>query len=77
MKTHFLLSTTNHDYLYSCKHKEVIPIHPVLKRIIELREEESTPLEKDEQLKMYPQELVNYYNKKYDYLKNNKVIATL
>ncbi len=49
----------------------------VLKRIIELREEESAPLEKDEQLKKYPQELVNYYNKKYDYLNNNKVIATL
>ena len=75
MKNHILLSTTNHDYLYSCKHKEVIPIHPVLKRIIELREEESDPLEKDEQLKKYPQELVNYYNKKYDYLKNNKVIS--
>lgn len=75
MKNHILVSTTNHNYLYSCKHKETMPIHPALKRIIELREQGIMAFKEDELLKEYPNEVVSYYNKKYDYLKKYNILG--
>ena len=39
MKNSVTFSTANYDYLYSCNHKECIPLHPILRRIIKLDED--------------------------------------
>lgn len=75
MKNHILFSTAENNYLYSCRHKEVIPIHPALQRIIKLNETGTSNIEEDEVLKLYPKETVDYYQRKYDYLKDNQVIG--
>lgn len=34
MKNHILFSTKDNCYIHSCRHKETIPIHPIIQRII-------------------------------------------
>lgn len=70
MKNNVTFSTANYDYLYSCNHKECIPLHPILRRIIKLDEDGclgSVP--NDPELNGYSPEMIAYYLRKYDYLK--------
>ncbi|EXY24730.1 radical SAM peptide maturase, partial [Bacteroides fragilis] len=77
MKNNVTFSTANYDYLYSCNHKECIPLHPILRRIIKLDEDGclgSVP--NDPELNGYSPEMIAYYLRKYDYLKARGIIAS-
>ena len=75
MENHILFSTGNNCYIHSCKHKETIPVHPIMQRIIFLKESDNSSLEDDEVLCSYPKEEVNYYLKKYEYWKETGIIS--
>ena len=77
MKNNVTFSTANYDYLYSCNHKECIPLYPILRRIIKLDEDGclgSVP--NDPELNGYSPEMIAYYLRKYDYLKARGIIAS-
>ena len=75
MKNHILFSTGNSCYIYSCKHKETIPVHPIMQRIILLKESDTPFLDDDEVLCSYTKEEVNYYLKKYEFWKETGIIG--
>lgn len=74
MKNHILFSTKDNCYIHSCRHKETIPAHPIMQRIIHLQELGISSLENDEVLHSYTKEEVNYYLKKYYYWKEMNII---
>lgn len=53
MKNHILFSTKDNCYIHSCRHKETIPIHPILQRIVYLQDTGKSILENDEVLCLY------------------------
>ena len=75
MKNHILFSTRDNCYIHSCKHKETIPVHPIMQRIIFLKESVNSSLEDDEVLCSYAKEEVNYYLKKYEFWKETGIIG--
>lgn len=75
MKNHVLFSTRDNHYLHSCRHKETLPVHPILQRIIQLHDEGKDFGENDEVLCTYMKDEVEYYRQKYDYLKDMQVIG--
>ena len=75
MKNHILFSTRDNCYIHSCKHKETIPVHPIMQRVILLKESDNSSLEDDEVLCSYAKEEVNYYLKKYEFWKETGIIG--
>lgn len=75
MKNHILFSTKDNCYIHSCRHKETIPIHPILQRIVYLQDTGKSILENDEVLCLYTKDEVDYYLKKYYYLKAMGIIG--
>lgn len=72
MKNDILFSTQSHTYLYSCRHLECIPVHPIFQRIWNLLASgESVEIYKDVELSKYHKKQVDYYLRKYHYLKDN------
>ena len=55
MKNDIAFSTPFHAYVYSFRHKEYLPLHPILKRIYTVVEEKKN-IEEDEELRCYPKE---------------------
>lgn len=76
MKNDILFSTQSHTYLYSCRHLECIPVHPIFQRIWNLLASgESVEIYKDVELSKYHKKQVDYYLRKYHYLKDNLFIS--
>ena len=74
MKNDIAFSTPFHAYVYSFRHKEYLPLHPILKRIYTVVEEKKN-IEEDEELKCYPKEQILHYLQKYKFLKENEFIG--
>lgn len=75
MKNHIVFSTKDNNYIYSCTHKETLPLHPVLQRIIQLYDSGNFSWEKDEFLRSYTNAEIDYYLKKYRYWKEMGLIG--
>lgn len=75
MKNHILFSTGENSYIHSCRHKETIPVHPILQRIIDLQDTKNSSLENDEALHSYRKEEISYYLKKYKYWEKMGIIG--
>ena len=74
MKNDIAFSTPFHAYVYSFRHKEYLPLHPILKRIYTVMEEKKN-IEEDEELRCYPKEQILHYLQKYKFLKENEFIG--
>jgi hypothetical protein len=74
MKNDIAFSTPFHAYVYSFRHKEYLPLHPILKRIYTVVEEKKN-IEEDEELRCYPKEQILHYLQKYKFLKENEFIS--
>lgn len=68
MKNNVAFSTKFYTYSYSFRHKEYLPLHPILKRIYTVVEEGGN-INSDEELNYYPKEQVFHYLQKYEFLK--------
>ena len=68
MKNNGAYSTKFYTYSYSFRHKEYLPLHPILKRIYTVVEEGGN-INSDEELNYYPKEQVFHYLQKYEFLK--------
>lgn len=55
MKNNVAFSTKFYTYSYSFRHKEYLPLHPILKRIYTVVEEGGN-INSDEELNYYPKE---------------------
>ncbi|WP_315263390.1 radical SAM peptide maturase [Tannerella forsythia] len=70
-------SNSGNSYLFSYKDKEFIPLHPVLKSIILLKQQDITDNElySHIELESYPTEIIKRYIDKYNYLVDNTFLT--
>lgn len=74
MKNDIAFSTPSHAYIYSFRHKEYLPVHPILKRIYTLMGEGKN-IGEDDELKSYSKEQVSHYLQKYEFLQQAGFIS--